>query len=606
MSAESGSPSFPALDPQAWVDLLTVYALKSDVFSTRTLSVIHEGVEKLDKARAAGGNITITNQHATLFERLQKSFNNPHLLKQVGVAFLEDFRMPAVAQKLFDLASQLAPKDRDIEELQVEAALGVAREMTRQSEHSGLDEAAPSKAGMGAVLRKTGKLAHVADARTHLDETAGEMGRQQEAFRQTDRLRDAPENKAAAFEQGLVRTSRLIATAEFSGAAAALDEAQKAGAPREELQAYFAQLGLAAYDHGEMDDALSAFLRLRDLAPEAVEGWFNCGLVFQKMGRLDEALASYLEAARLAPENPKTWCNLSSLWFERGEPAEAEKTARRCLELKADYARAWDNLASALSAQNRLPEAASACQQAVRINPAMFSAWFKYGVVNFQLDNMVMATEAFNMAADDPGFHPYVLYYLAMIEARQGEPDQAVEKLTEARAADPRNEMELAAVKEIAGAFTDAGDHAAAANFYREVTEATPDDFSAWLTLGTSHHRAHHRDLARAAYLCATELRPDSPLPWHNLGLLASDLGNHEEARSYFQREVDLAPEDAKAWYDLGVSLRSLGRKEESAEAFERAEGLVKSLSRRSSDLSAALSIVRRLNLSGRVLKMEE
>ncbi len=285
---------------------------------------------------------------------------------------------------------------------------------------------------------------------------------------------------------------------------------------------------------------------------------------------------------------------------------EAEKTARRSLELKADYARAWDNLASALSAQNRLPEAAEACQQAVRINPALYSAWFKYGVVNFQLGNMVMAIEAFNMTTDDPGFHPYVLYYLAMIDARQGELDEAVEKLTEARAADPRNEMELIAVKEIAGAFTDAGDHAAASNFYRQVMEATPDDFSAWLTLGTSHHRANHRDLARAAYLRATELRPDSPLPWHNLGLLASDSGQHEEARSYFQREVDLAPEDAKAWYDLGVSLRSLGRKEESAEAFERAEELVKALSRRSSDLSAALSIVRRLNLSGRVLKMEE
>jgi tetratricopeptide (TPR) repeat protein len=87
--------------------------------------------------------------------------------------------------------------------------------------------------------------------------------------------------------------------------------------------------------------------------------------------------------------------------------------------------------------------------------------------------------------------------------------------------------------------------------------------------------------------------------------MLASDLGRHEESRKYFQREVDLAPDDAKAWYDLGVSLQSLGLEEESAKAFEQAEGLVKSLARRSSDLSAALSIVRRLNLGERVLKTE-
>ena len=66
-----------------------------------------------------------------------------------------------------------------------------------------------------------------------------------------------------------------------------------------------------------------------------------------------------------------------------------------------------------------------------------------------------------------------------------------------------------------------------------------------------------------------------------------------------------MAPHDAKAWYDLGVSLQTLGRQEESAEAFERAESLVKSMSRISSDLSAALSIVRRLNLGDRVLKTE-
>ncbi len=37
----------PVFDPQTWVDLLTVYALNRDIFSARTLTVIHEGVEKL-------------------------------------------------------------------------------------------------------------------------------------------------------------------------------------------------------------------------------------------------------------------------------------------------------------------------------------------------------------------------------------------------------------------------------------------------------------------------------------------------------------------------------------------------------------------------------
>jgi tetratricopeptide (TPR) repeat protein len=575
------------------------------MFSARTLTVIHEGVEKLAKACAADKGIAITSFHATLFERLHRSFNNPNLLKEVGVVYLEEFRMPAIALKHFDLARQFAPKDRDVEQLQVAAALAIARQMTDQSAHSGLDETAPSKPEVGALLRKTTKLANVVDTRTHLDETAGELGRKQEALRKTGAVKPTTGGAAADFHKPLGRIQGLIAQTDFAGASAALDEARKAGAPKEELQAYYAQLGLTAYDHGRMEEALDAFLHMRDLGPEAVEGWFNCGLVYQKMGRLDDALAAYQEAVRIAPDNPKTWCNLSAVWFERGDHAEAERSARRSLELKVDYARAWDNLASALSAMNRLTEAAEACQQAIHFQPALHSAWFKYGVVNFQLDNMFIAMEAFNMTGDNPDFFAYVLYYSSMIEARRGELELAVQKLEQARAADPDNDLESTAIKELAAAFTKSGNHSNAADCYAQITEKRPEDFSAWLALGTACHRAEHTDQAREAYLRATELRMESPLPWHNLGLLASDLGRHEESRNYFQREVELAPDDPKAWYDFGVSLQALGLEEESANAFDQAEGLVKSLARRSSDLSAALSIVRRLNLGERVLKTE-
>ena len=605
MPADSATPPSPALDPQTWIDLLTVHAVKGDLFSARTLMVIQEGVEKLAKARSAAENgITTTSFHSTLFERLLRSFNNPNLLKEIGVVYLEEFRMPAIALKHFDLARQFAPKDRDIEQLQVAAALAVARQMTDQSAHSGLDEAAPSKPEVGAVLRKTSKLAHVVDTRTHLDETAGELGRQQEAWRKSGALKQ-DDSPAFDFHKKMERIHGLILKTDFAGAAAALEEVRKEGAPKEELQACYAQLGLTAYDNSRMQEALDAFLKMRDLAPKAIEGWFNCGLVYQKMGKLQEALTSYQEAVRIAPDNPKTWCNLSSVWFESGDYAEAERAARRSLELKGDYARSWDNLASALSAMNRLPEAAEACQQAIHFQPALHSAWFKFGVINFQLDNLVVATEAFNMTGDNPDFFAYVLFYMSMIEARRGELDLAVEKLEQARAADPVNELELPAMKEIAAAFTKAGSHGEAADFYEQITKKRPEDFSAWLTLGTSRHRAEQINAAHAAYLRASELHPDSPLVWHNLGLLASDQGQHEESRKCFQREVDLAPDDAKAWYDLGVSLQALGREEESANAFEHAEGLVKTLSRRSSDLSAALSIVRRLNLGERVIKSE-
>ena len=80
------------------------------------------------------------------------------------------------------------------------------------------------------------------------------------------------------------RAQNFLSQTDFKRAAAALDEAQKAGAPKEELQAYYAQLGLTAYDHSRFEEALIAFLQMRDLSPEAIEGWFNCGLVYPENG----------------------------------------------------------------------------------------------------------------------------------------------------------------------------------------------------------------------------------------------------------------------------------------------------------------------------------
>ena len=584
---------------------MTVHALKKDIFSAKTLMAIHEGVQQLAEARARPKNaITITNFHRTLFERLHRSFNNPALLKEIGLLYLGEFHMPAVALKHFDLARQFAPKDRDIEQYQKSAALALARESGDQPSHSGLSEAQPSKVEMKDLLKKTVRI-NIVEARLHLDETADELGRKQKLFRQSGSLAKQSPRIVADFNKSLKQAQKLTAQTDFVGAFAALQEAQKMGAPKEELLAHHAQLGLAAFDHGRMEEALESFLLTRDLNPDAIEAWFNCGLVYQRVGQLEDALACYQGAIRIAPDNPKTWCNLSSVQFERGDMAEAEKAARKAVELKPDYARAWDNLASVLSALNRYPEAAEACQHAIHLQPSLHAAWFKFGVVNFQMGELVKAQEAFNLTGDNPDFFAYVLYYLCMIEAQRGELDLALQKLSEARHADPNNELESSALSEVAAACTKIGRFTTAADFYGQITARHPEDFSAWLSLGTAYHRSEQLDLARNAYLQATSLQPENTVAWHNLGLLSTDQGKHEEACDYFRREVELAPNDAKAWYDLGVCLQTLGYDDESADAFEKAEKLVKALSRRSSDLSAALSIVRRLNLGERVLKTQ-
>jgi tetratricopeptide (TPR) repeat protein len=607
VSTEANAAVSPVFDPQTWVDALTVHTLKRDMFSAKTLMAILDAVEQLQKIRATPGrDIPITGFHQNLFERLQQSFNNPSLLKEAGLAYLGDFGLPSVALKFFDLSHQFAPKDRDIEQLQKAAAIALARQATDQPTHGVISEVPLANPQVSSLIRKTTRL-DLIETRKHLGDAAGELERKQQAFRKSGDIKHKTKTQPVAVDYSefykLIQAS--IAQTDFIGSFAVLDEARQAGAPAEELMPYYAQLGLTAFDNGRMEEALQAFHIMRELGPKSLEGWFNSGLVYQKVGQLDDAIACYQEATRLAPENAKTWCNLSSVWFDRGDYIEAEHSARKALEIRPDYARAWDNLASTLGAVNRLPEAAEACQNAIRIQPTLHSAWFKLGVINFQQDNLKASMEAFSLTGDNPDFFAYVLYYLSMIESRRGDLDLALQKLAQARAADPTNDLESSALKEIGTVCIKLGRYATAADFYDQITQKRPDDYSAWLSLGTAHHRAENLDKARTAYLHAVELQPDNPVSWHNLGLLASDKGNHAESRDCFQREVELSPHDAKAWYDLAVSYQALGMDDEGNKAYQRAEKLVSKLARRSSDLSAALSIVRRLNLGERVLKTE-
>jgi len=603
----SGEPSEnPVFHPQTWIDLLQASTAKGDMFSAKTLMVILDGIEHLALSRLEPNcPFTLTTFHATLFERLLRAYNNAGLLKSAGMLYLGEFGLPNVALKHLQLCKQMAPADREIEQLEKAATLALARQATDQTSHTPLDEGIHQKPEVSKVIFKTTTRLHRVETSLHLNASTGALERKQAERRRTGDLglgTPPAQDMTRAFEQ----IREMIELARFGDAFSALSNVVKAGAPVDEAQTCYAQLGLAAFAHNRFADALAAYVKMRDMAPEAVEGWYNCGLVYQKMGMSDEALDCYEEASRLDPLNARTWCNLSSIWFDRGDYAEAEKMARKALEIRPDYPRALDNLAATLSAMDRLPEAADVCQQAIRLQPNLHSAWFKLGVIKFQQEQFVPAMEAFNLTGDNPDFFPYVLYYLCMIDARRGRLEEAIEKLGDARAADPTNDLEPVALKEIGAVCTKLGHHQAAADAYGQVVAIQPDDALAWLAKGTAHHRLGQFADAQEAYTHVTGIEPENPIPWHNLGLLAADQNQNKQARDYFQREVDLAPGDAKAWYDLAVAWEKLGNEGEAATAFAQAESLVSPNIRKTSDLSAAMSIVRRLNLGDRVLKTGE
>jgi Flp pilus assembly protein TadD/peroxiredoxin len=110
-----------------------------------------------------------------------------------------------------------------------------------------------------------------------------------------------------------------------------------------------------------------------------------------------------------------------------------------------------------------------------------------------------------------------------------------------------------------------------AAQSFRQVIAAKPDDPEAYYNLGTLYLRRNSL-LEAQQYLAQTvKLRPNYPEAWNNLGMLAAQGGNNEEAIRNFQQSLQLRPSYTTALLNLGNVYRRQGNLEEAETLLKRA-----------------------------------
>lgn len=110
-----------------------------------------------------------------------------------------------------------------------------------------------------------------------------------------------------------------------------------------------------------------------------------------------------------------------------------------------------------------------------------------------------------------------------------------------------------------------------AAQSFKQVVAAKPDDADAYYNLGTLDLRRNSLLEARQYLEQTVKLRPDYPEAWNNLGMLAAQQGNTEEAIRNFQKSLQLRPAYATALLNLGNVYRRQGDLDEAEKLLLRA-----------------------------------
>jgi tetratricopeptide (TPR) repeat protein len=84
-------------------------------------------------------------------------------------------------------------------------------------------------------------------------------------------------------------------------------------------------LGVALYHLGELAQAMEAFQKAAELAPQNPIAHFNLGCVLEDLNELDEAILHFREAVRLRPSRADAHFNLAMTYERSGTPEHARK-----------------------------------------------------------------------------------------------------------------------------------------------------------------------------------------------------------------------------------------------------------------------------------------
>jgi cytochrome c-type biogenesis protein CcmH/NrfG len=68
--------------------------------------------------------------------------------------------------------------------------------------------------------------------------------------------------------------------------------------------------------------------------PQYLEAWYNVGLACRSLNRLDEAISAFRRAAQLAPDNPQVQYALGMSLKDKGDPDGGKAALERAEALQ--------------------------------------------------------------------------------------------------------------------------------------------------------------------------------------------------------------------------------------------------------------------------------
>jgi len=130
----------------------------------------------------------------------------------------------------------------------------------------------------------------------------------------------------------------------------------------------FNAIALVKTGLGRTNEAIEAYQRAIQLAPNQLFPWNNLGILFSKLDRNEDALVAFKKAIDNKPGDAVSWNGLGEVYLKLDKPEDAIRAYLKAIEFTPKYATAWCGLGDAFTLTGKSEHAFKAYQKAIALN----------------------------------------------------------------------------------------------------------------------------------------------------------------------------------------------------------------------------------------------
>ena len=296
----------------------------------------------------------------------------------------------------------------------------------------------------------------------------------------------------------------------------------------------FNAIALVKTGLGRTDEAIEAYQRAIQLAPNQIFPWNNLGILFSKLERNEDALIAFKKAIENKPTDAVSWNGLGEVCLKLNRPDEAVRAYLKAIEFTPNFASAWCGLGDAFSSSKKTEYAVKAYQRAFSLNNRLVPAIIGLARILAIQGRENHAKQAYEAALNIDPKNVAAWGELGHLSLNAGAHEKAIEAFGKATELSPKSGM---LHSNLAMAYLKKGVHLEAIPlFEKSLSLMDSDDEKAmtWDRLGSAYRQIGDYNRAVSAYQFADEFRGKSAT-----SSLASQVEAANEKETAKQNETD-------------------------------------------------------------------